>query len=169
VAAQQTRAGESNEQALRGVESIDELRTLVGQELSVGAWVEITQERVNAFADITGDHYFIHVDPERARETPLGGTVAHGYLTLSSLPLLGQHRTGIAIDLHPRLMLNYGLNRVRFTSPVRVGKRIRLRTALQSVDEVEPNVYLLTQRQTVEIENEAKPAMIAEALLRVYL
>lgn len=153
----------------RTVESIDELKTLIGRELSTGEWVEITQERVDAFADITGDHYFVHVDPERARLTALGGTIAHGFLTLSLLPLLGQHRMGITLDLHPRLMLNYGLNRVRFTAPVRVGKRIRVRTTLQAVDEVEPNGYLITQRHTVEIEGQAKPAMIADALLRVYL
>ena len=153
----------------RAVETIDELKPLVGQELSVGEWVEVTQDRVNAFADITGDHYFIHVDPERAKQTPLEGTVAHGFLTLSLLPLLGQHKRGIVLDLHPKLMLNYGLNRVRFTAPVRVGKRIRLRTSLQAIDEHEPNAYTLTQRQTVEIEDEPKPAMIAEALLRVYL
>jgi acyl dehydratase len=153
----------------RAVESIDELKTLVGQELSVGDWLEVTQDRIDAFADVTGDHYFIHVDPERAKATPFGGTIAHGFLTLSLLPLLGQRRTGITIDLHPRLMLNYGLNRVRFISPVRVGKRIRLHTALQAVDEVEPNVYLLTQRQAVEIEDESKPAVVAESLLRVYL
>src|SRR5438874_12816274 len=155
--------------ATRSVETIDELKTLIGQELSIGEWLEMTQDRVNAFADITGDHYFIHVEPERAKQTPLGGPIAHGFLTLSLLPLLGRDRQGVRIDLHQRLMLNYGLNKVRFISPVRVGSRIRLTTALVGVDEIEPSVYTLTQRQTVEIEGEAKPAMVADSLVRMYL
>jgi acyl dehydratase len=145
--------------ATQTVTSIDELKGLVGQELGVGQWVEITQERVNAFADVTGDHQYIHVDPARAAATPFGGTIAHGFLTLSLLPSLGRDREGIAVDLSPKMALNYGLNKVRFISPVRVGTRIRMRTKLLSVDQVEPNVYQTIYQQTVEIENEARTAV----------
>lgn len=151
------------------VETIAELQALVGQELGVGPWLEVTQERVNAFADATGDHQFIHVDPERAAQTPFGGTIAHGFLTLSLLPLLGRDREGVRVDLHPKMVVNYGLNRVRFVSPVKVGARIRLRTTLLAVDEVGPQIYQLTQNQTVEIEGGERPAMVAESLTRVYL
>jgi acyl dehydratase len=153
----------------RTVETIEELKSLVGQELGVGPWLEVTQERVNAFADVTGDHQFIHVDPERAAKTPFGGTIAHGFLTLSLLPMLGRDRDGVRVDLHPKMMINYGLNRVRFISPVRVGKRIRMRTKLLSVDEVSPNVYQTIYQQTVEIEGEERPAMVAESIGRAYL
>jgi len=151
------------------VETIDQLRPYVGQELGVGAWLEITQDRVNQFADVTGDHQFIHVDVERAAQTPIGGTIAHGFLTLSLLPFLGRDRDGVKVDLHPKMVLNYGLNRVRFVSPVKVGARIRMRSALQAVDEVSPGVYQLTYGQTVEIEGAERPAMVAESLVRVYL
>jgi acyl dehydratase len=153
----------------RTVESVGELRELVGQELGVGAWLELSQERVNAFADLTGDHQFIHVDPARAAETPFGGTVAHGFLTLSLLPLLRRDWQGIKIDLHARMLVNYGLNRVRFVNPVRVGKRIRLRSRLLGLDEVSPEVYQLSYLQTVEIEGEERPALVAETIGRAYL
>src|SRR3984893_6578720 len=151
------------------VTSIDELKGYVGQEIGVGQWFEVTQDRVNAFAELSGDHQFIHVDLERAPKTPFGGTIAHGLLTLSSLPLLSRDRMGIQLDLKPKMGLNYGLNRVRFPAPVRVGKRIRLHTTLVSVDEVSPNVYQTVYRQTVEIEGEPKPAMVAETVGRTYL
>jgi len=154
---------------IRTIESIDELKTLVGQELGVGDWLDVTQDRINAFADVTEDHQFIHVDPERAAKTPFGTTIAHGFLTLSLLPALGRGREGVKVDLHPKMVVNYGLNRVRFISPVKVGSRIRMRTTLQSVDEVSPNVYQLTHLQTVEIEDGDRPAMVAESLTRTYL
>jgi acyl dehydratase len=153
----------------RTVESVEELKELVGQELGVGPWVEITQERVDAFADVTGDHQYIHVDPERATKTPFGGTIAHGFLTLSLLPLLQRDREGIRVDLHPKMGVNYGLNKVRFISPVRVGKRIRARTKLLGVEEVAPSVYQMTYQHTVEIEGEERPAMVAETIGRAYL
>lgn len=151
------------------VETVEELSALVGQELGVGPWLQVTQERVDRFADVTGDHQFIHVDPERAAATPFGGTIAHGYLTLSLLPLLGRDRVGVSVDLHPRMAVNYGLNRVRFITPVRVGSRIRLHTRLLAVDDVSPNVYQITYQQSVEIEGEDRPAMVAESLARAYL
>jgi acyl dehydratase len=153
----------------RTVETVDELQTLVGQELGVGPWLEVTQERINAFADVTEDHQFIHVDPERAAKTPFGTTVAHGFLTLSLLPALGGDREGIKVDLHPKMVVNYGLNRVRFVSPVKVGSKIRLRTTLQAVDEVSPGIYQLTNLQTIEIEGGERPALVAESLSRYYL
>jgi acyl dehydratase len=153
----------------RVVTSPDQLQDFVGQELGVSPWLEITQDRVDAFADATGDHQFIHVDPERAARTPFGGTIAHGLLTLSLVPSLGDARTGVVFDLQPRMRINYGLNRVRFPAPVRVGKRVRLRTTLQSVEPVGPDVYQLVYLQTMEIEGETKPALVAETISRLYL
>jgi acyl dehydratase len=151
------------------VKTIEELKAFVGQETGVGAWVEITQDRVNQFADVTGDHQWIHVDVERAKASPLGGPIAHGFLTLSLLPMLGQGREGIKMELNPKQVLDYGLNRVRFISPVKVGARVRMRTTLQAVDEVQPSVYQITNVQTVEIEGGERPAMVAESLVRMYL
>ena len=146
------------------------LRTLEGQEVGTSDWTMIDQDRIDAFAHATGDHQWIHVDPERAAASPLGGTIAHGFLTLSLLPLLRQQQwEGVRVDLRPKMGINYGLNRVRFISPVRVGKRIRLRTRLLGVDEAQPNVYQMTYQQTVEIEGEERPAMVAESIGRSYL
>ncbi len=152
----------------RVVTTVDELKELVGQELGVGDWFEITQERVNQFADATGDHQYIHVDPERAAQTFFGGTVAHGYLTLSLLPMLGSTRKGIKIDLGGKMGVNYGVNRVRFPAPVRVGKRIRVRTKLLSVEEIGDRAIQTVNQQTVEIEGEEKPACVAETVGRTY-
>ena len=153
----------------RTVETVEELRELVGQELGAGRWLEMTQERVDAFADATGDHQWIHVDPERAAKTPFGGTIAHGFLTLSLLPLLRREWEGIRVDLHPKMGINYGLNRVRFISPVRVGRRIRLRTRLLGVEDVATDILQVTYQQTIEIEGEERPAMVAESIGRQYL
>jgi acyl dehydratase len=152
----------------RVVTSVEELKELIGQELSVGDWVEVTQERVNAFADVTGDHQYIHVDPERAKQTFFGGTVAHGYLTLSLLPMLGANRHGIRVNLNGKMAVNYGMNKVRFPAPVRVGKRIRVHTKLIAVDEIGDRAVQTTNLQTIEIEGEEKPACVAETLGRVY-
>jgi len=151
-------------------ETIDDLKALVGEEVGVGGWVEIKQEQVDAFADLTGDHQWIHVDRARAKASELGGTIAHGYMTLSILPLLRQQDwQGVTMNLKPKMGLNYGMNRVRFISPVQVGKRIRLRTKLLSVDEIQPNIYQTCYQQTIEIEGQEKPAMVAETLGRTYL
>jgi len=159
---------QSSEGEDRVVTTVAELRELVGQELGVGDWVLITQERVNEFADATGDHQYIHVDPERAKDTFFGGTVAHGYLTLSLLPTLGANRHGIKVNLGGRLSVNYGVNRVRFPAPVRVGKRIRVRTKLVAVEEIGDRAVQTTNLQTIEIEGEDKPACVAETVGRVY-
>jgi acyl dehydratase len=154
----------------RTIETVDELKAIVGQELGYGDWLEVTQERVDAFAEVSGDFQWIHIDQSRAAaETRFGGTIAHGALTLSIIPALRQGWHGAKIDLHPKMGINYGLNRVRFISPVRVGKRIRLRSKLLSVEDVEPNVYQMVYQQTVEIEGEQRPAMVAETVTRQYL
>ena len=153
----------------RTVDNVDELKTLVGQELGVGDWVEITQDRVNQFADVTGDHQWIHVDIERAKASPLGGPIAHGFLTLSLIPLLGQVRDGIKVSIPHKQVFNYGLNRVRFITPVKVGSRIRMRTTLQGVEEIGPGAIQMTNVQTIEIEGSERPAMVAESLIRFYL
>jgi acyl dehydratase len=152
----------------RTVTSVAELKELVGQSLGVTDWLEITQERVDRFADATGDHQYIHVDPERAARTFFGGTIAHGYLTLSLIPLLSDTRTGVNIQLGGRMGVNYGLNKVRFVSPVRVGKRIRMRVALLAVEEIGTQAVQLTNLCTIEVEGEERPACVAETVSRTY-
>ena len=148
------------------VTSVEELKQLVGQEIGVSEWWPITQERVNQFADVTEDHQFIHVDPVAAAATPFGGTIAHGFLTLS-LTVAQRFQQGVRWALPARFLVNYGLNRVRFPAPVRVGQRTRLRTAIASVEEVGGAIQV-TFNDTVEIEGEGKPACVAESLLRIY-
>jgi acyl dehydratase len=144
--------------------SLEKALTLVGTEVGVTDWLEISQERVNQFADATGDHQFIHIDVERAKaETSFGGTIAHGYLTLSLLPMLSAQTTTVRIE-GTRMSINYGLDKVRFINPVLVGKRIRARFELVSVEEKKPGNVLIKHKVTVEIEGADKPAMIAESL-----
>jgi acyl dehydratase len=151
------------------VNTIEDLKRLVGQEIRVGDWFEVTQERVNAFADATGDRQWIHVDPERAREGPFGGTIAHGLFTLSINSLLFESGQSVKLALPVRMAINYGYNRVRFPSPIPVGARIRGRSTLLSVEEVQPGVLQQVQQLTVEVENGSKPAMVAEHVTRLYL
>jgi acyl dehydratase len=147
------------------VKTLDELRQYSGREIAVTDWLEITQERIRQFADATGDHQWIHVDPERARrESPYGATIAHGFLTLSLL----SHFLGGAIQLTGiRMAINYGLNRVRFPSAVRAGSRIRARIALQSLRDL-PDATEAVFLITIEAENSAKPCCVAEWLARYY-
>jgi acyl dehydratase len=135
--------------------TLTELREKIGQEIIVGDWFAITQERVNLFADATDDHQWIHIDPTRAAaESPFHSTVAHGFLTLSLLP----HLMSEALTLPPsKLTINYGLNRVRFTSPVRVGQQIRLRITLLTMEDISGGVQL-TWKVIVELEGSDKPA-----------
>ena len=151
------------------VTSVEQLKGLIGQEMRVGDWHTVTQDEINAFAEATGDHQWIHVDPERAKTGPFGGTIAHGFWTLSAAPFIMRGGQGIQVKLPSRMGVNYGLNRVRFISPVHVGKRIRARAKLVSVEEVQPNVLQQISEITVEIENETKPAMVAESITRMYL
>ena len=139
-----------------------ELADLVGQELEPSPWLEITQERVNQFADATNDHQFIHVDPEKAAQTPFGGPIAHGFLTLSLIPHLTAEKS-----LKPEgliMGINYGSDKVRFLQPVRVGSRIRAQQTILDVSEKNPGQWLIKTAVTIEIENVEKPALIAEFL-----
>ncbi len=145
--------------------SLKELRARVGREVGVSEWFQVTQDVVNRFADATGDDQFIHVDPERAAQTPFGGPVTHGFLTLSLLA--GHLSLGGALDLGGRMTVNYGLNKVRFVSPVRVGARVRGRAELLSIEDGNGWAQL-TLRQTVEIEGEEKVALVAETIMRTY-
>lgn len=135
---------------------------LVGRELPPSEWLEVTRERVNQFADATGDHQFIHVDPVRAAQTPFGGPIAHGFLTLSLIPhLLGpqvEKLEGLA------MAINYGSDRVRFLQPVRVGSRVRARQEFLEATEKSAGQWLVKARVTIEIEGRPKPALIAETL-----
>ncbi|MDQ3547565.1 MAG: MaoC family dehydratase [Chloroflexota bacterium] len=152
------------------ISSVEELRGYIGQVISVSDWQEVTQERVNQFADATGDHQYIHVDPERAAKTFFDGTIAHGYLTLSMTHPVGEHPEGIRVDLGGKLAVNYGLNRVRFPAPVPVGSRVRQRVMLTAVEEISNQAVQLTHTRTVEIEgsDNDKPACVAETLMRIY-
>lgn len=143
--------------------SIDEYKALAGQELGVSDWFLIDQARIDTFADVTEDHQFIHVDPDRAgAETPFGATIAHGFLTLSLLSYLNVQ---VLPDLKGRAMtLNYGMNKVRFLNPVKVGSRVRSRVTLQSVAEKSPGQFLCQFEAVVEIEGDEKPALVAEKL-----
>ena len=147
---------------MRMVETPEALRALIGQELGVSDWLEVTQDLIDRFAEVTGDHQWIHVDVERAkREMPGGKTIAHGYLLLSLLPKLG---SGIYKLSWPTRSINYGSDKVRIVNPVKAGARIRLRQSLVAVEDGAPGAHRITVRQTLEIESEAKPAMIADTI-----
>jgi len=141
----------------------------VGNDEGTGEWFEVTQDQVNQFADVTHDHQFIHVDPERAAATPFGGTIAHGFLTLAMLTHLAAGASSGEVDpakYEGILMgINYGFNKVRFVSPVKVGARIRAR-AVTSNAELKGNMIEVTRNFTVEIDGETKPALVAEWLTR---
>ena len=148
------------------VEKPQDLLQHVGKELGPSEWLTVTQEMIDKFADATGDHQWIHVDVERAKkELPGGKTIAHGYLTLSLLPQLAP--TLMKIEKRRR-GLNYGSNRVRFTAPVPAGARVRLRQKLVKVEPVEDNGFRITSEMTMEVEGNARPAMVAETLGIVY-
>jgi len=139
-----------------------EMASLAGQETEPSSWLEISQERVDRFADATNDHQFIHVDQARATRTPFGGTIAHGFLTLSLIPFLTAEK---APEFEGLVMgINYGSDKVRFLQPVRVGSRVRARQKYLEVTEKHPGQWLVRTLVTVEIENETKPALIAETL-----
>jgi acyl dehydratase len=147
------------------VNGIAELKALAGERLGASGWLEITQDRVDRFADATDDHQWIHVDAERASTGPFGGTIAHGYLTLALLIPLW---TEIVSIENIGMAVNYGLNRVRFPSPVPVGAKIRLTATMLSVDDVPGDGVQATVELTVEREGSDKPAVVAEAIYRYY-
>ncbi|NYG60233.1 acyl dehydratase [Nocardioides daedukensis] len=146
---------------MRVFTTFDELSEAAGTELGTSDWITVDQRRVNSFAEATGDHQWIHVDMERAKQGPFGGTIAHGYLTLSLIPWLGSQVFKLAT---PGAKLNYGVNKVRFPNPLLVGKRIRLHVAIADVVDI-PKGKQLTVRHTVEIEDEEKPACVAETVV----
>jgi acyl dehydratase len=139
-----------------------DLPTLIGSELAPSDWLEITQERVNQFADATNDFQFIHVDPDKAAQTPFGGPIAHGFLSLSLLSYLNAQTAVMPENL--AMGINYGSDKVRYLLPVRVGKRIRSRQTILDVTEKSPGQWLMKTAVTVEIENEETPALVAEIL-----
>jgi acyl dehydratase len=151
------------------ITTVEELKQHIGEITRVGDWHTVTQEEIDAFAESTGDHQWIHVDPERAKAGPFGGTIAHGYWTLSAANKALRGEGGLQVRLPSRMGINYGLNRVRFINPVHVGKRIRGKAKLVSVEEVQPNVIQQVSEITIEIEGETKPAMVAESVTRSYL
>ncbi|MGP3964031.1 MaoC family dehydratase [Nonomuraea sp. 3N208] len=144
---------------------LDELKALAGQDLGHSGWLEITQERVNTFADATNDHQWIHVDPDKAKDGPFGGTIAHGYLTLALLiPLFNE-----LLDIQGmKMSINYGLDKVRFPSPVKVGSKIRLAGKVAEVEDVPGDGVQMLLDFTVEIDGAAKPACVARAVYRHY-
>ena len=150
---------------MRTITGLDELKQAVGEELGVSGWHEVGQSDIDAFADVTGDHQWIHVDPERAKDSPFGSTIAHGYYTLSLAPKLSDEvftMDGFAFAV------NYGLNKVRFPAPVPVGSRVRARCTLQKIDPVEGGVQA-TWHVVVERDGAAKPCCVAEWLVRYFV
>lgn len=139
-----------------------ELKNYVGKDLGHSEWVTVDQERINQFAECTGDHQFIHVDPEKAKLTPFGTTIAHGFLSLSLLPMLTSSLLVMPEGL--KMGVNYGLDTVRFIQPVKVNSRVRAQVTLLEVTEKNPGQWLLKSKVTVEIEGQEKPAYIAESL-----
>jgi acyl dehydratase len=144
---------------------LDEVKAYAGKELGVSNWQDVTQEKIDKFAEVTGDDQWIHVDPERAKESPFGGTIAHGYYTLSLAPRFSYDMfkfEGFAFGV------NYGLNRVRFPAPMPVGGRVRMRAKLLSVEDIPGGAQIATEL-TFEREGGDKPVCVAEALSRVYV
>lgn len=146
------------------INGIGDLKGRVGEELGVSGWVDVTQDLIDAFAEATGDHQFIHVDVEKARQTPFGGTIAHGLLTLSLGPKLSYEM--YTVD-NVAFGVNYGYDRVRFPAPVPVDSRLRMRATLSTVDDV-PGGVQLKITQTFEVEGGEKPVCVAEQLVRLY-
>lgn len=140
-----------------------DLYQYLGKEVGVTDWLQIDQQRIDRFAEATGDFQYIHVDPQRAAATPFGSTIAHGFLTLSLLSMLSNDNGGIKLE-NAVMSINYGLDKLRFINPVKVNNRIRARFTLDSAKEKEPGRFLLKHIVTVDIEGESKPALIAEWL-----
>lgn len=147
-------------------QTLQELASCVGQTVAVSPWTEITQTQVNQFADATGDHQWIHIDVEKAKAGPFGGPIAHGFLTLSLIPMLSE--SAIKIE-EVRMGVNYGLNKVRFTSPVPVGSKLRGHMKLLSATPIDGNGMQFAWEMTIEREGAEKPACIAESLARYYV
>jgi acyl dehydratase len=149
---------------MKTITGLEELKEAEGEVLGTSDWHEVTQADVDAFADVTGDHQWIHVDVERAKETPFGGTIAHGYFTLSLIPLLSRQVFGMEGFT---FALNYGLNRVRFPAPMPVGGKVRCTVKVAEVQEI-PGGAQTTMEMTLEREGGEKPVCVAETLVRAY-
>ncbi|UCD84302.1 MAG: MaoC family dehydratase [Deltaproteobacteria bacterium] len=147
--------------------SVEELKGYIGKEIGISDWLEINQDRINAFADCTEDHQWIHVDKEKARQGPFGTTIAHGYLTLSLLPYFGYQNKIVPSGI--KMTINYGLNRLRFINPVPVGSRIRNRAVLKELNDKGEGRILMVTESTIEIEGQDKPAMVAETVSMLFL
>lgn len=152
---------------MRRTLTLDEFKAKVGETVGTSDWILVDQERIDRFADTTGDHQFIHVNPELAKQTPFGTTIAHGFLTLSLMSLMGYQAMPVIEGV--KMGVNYGLNRVRFLAPVKSGKRIRGHFRLADVSERAGGAVQSTYEVTVEIEGEEKPALSAEWISLVYL
>jgi acyl dehydratase len=146
-------------------QTLQDLAACVGQEVAVSDWIEITQPQVNQFADATGDHQWIHVDVARAKAGPFGAPIAHGFLTLSMLPKFYENAFEV---VESRMGVNYGLNRVRFMAPVPVGSRLRGRMKLLSAEPIDGDGLQMVWETTIELEGSAKPACVAESVVRRY-
>ena len=145
-----------------------ELQAKTGEVIGTSDWFEVSQDRINKFAEATGDFQFIHIDEEKAKLTPFGGTIAHGFLTLSLLPVLGSMTQGARVD-GVKMGVNYGGNKTRFISPVRAGKRVRAHTKLLELVEKRPGQWQQTNEITIEIEGEDKPALITEWITMLFV
>ena len=145
-----------------------ELQAKVGQVIGTSDWFEVTQERINKFAEATGDFQFIHIDEEKAKLTPFGGTIAHGFLTLSLIPVLSAMTEGARVS-DVKMGVNYGGNKTRFISPVRAGKRVRAHVKLLDLVEKRPGQWQQTNEITIEIEGEDKPALICEWITMLFV
>ena len=145
-----------------------ELAAKTGEVIGTSDWFDVTQERINKFAEATGDFQFIHIDEEKAKLTPFGGTIAHGFLTLSLIPVLGSLTQGARVD-GVKMGVNYGGNKVRFIAPVRSGKRVRSHTKLLELIEKRPGQWQQTNEVTIEIEGEDKPALITEWITQFFV
>jgi acyl dehydratase len=151
---------------MRIIPRLGDLKSMVGEELAVSNWFMVDQPRINQFADATGDHQWIHVDPDRAASGPFGATIAHGFLTLSMLPLFIQD--ALRFD-DVRMSVNYGLNRVRFTAPVPVGSELRARFRLVGIEDVAGQGMQVTMEATIERKGSDKPVCVAETISRRYV
>ncbi|MBL6754293.1 MAG: MaoC family dehydratase [Proteobacteria bacterium] len=148
---------------MSNVINASQLSDFIGKEVGLTDWIVVDQERINQFADATGDHQYIHLDAERAAQTPFGTTIAHGFLTLSLLSMLSGMGGGLKLE-NTVMGINYGLDKVRFLNPVKSGAKIRARFVLTSAEEKKPGSFLLKHNVTVEIDGEEKPALIADWL-----
>ena len=147
--------------------TLDEVRSFAGKEIGVSDWFTLDQNKINQFADLTEDHMFLHVDPEAASTTPFGGTIAHGLLTLSMMPVMAyQAMPGVS---GTKMGVNYGYNKIRFMAPVKSGKRIRGHFVVQGIEDKSDGRRQITHNVTIEIEGESKPALVAEWITMVWM